>query len=53
MENLNGTRYQKNIQKVLEKRNLWHIKELKLAYSNFKSLDYQTPIKFKLCIKKI
>ena len=51
-ENPDGTWCQKGIQKVLEERNLWPIKELKLACPSPKCLDCQTAAEYKYCVKK-
>lgn len=50
-ENPDGTWCQKNIQKVLKERNLWPIKELKLACPSPKYLDCQTAAECKHCVK--
>lgn len=50
-KNLDKIQCQKNVQKVVKKRNLWPIKEFKLACPSFKCLDFQTSAKYKYCIK--
>ena len=52
-ENSDETRCQKSIQKVLEERNLWPIKGLKLACLSFKCLDCQIAAECKYCVKRI
>lgn len=51
-KNLDGTRCQKGIQKVLEEKNLWPIKGLKLACPSSKCLDCQTAAEYKYCVKR-
>lgn len=51
-ENTDNTCYQKGIRKVLEKRNFWPTKGLKLSCSSPKCLDCQLAAKYKLCVKK-
>lgn len=51
-ENPDRTWCQKGIQKVLEERNLWPIKGLKLACPSLKCLDCQIAAEYKHCVKQ-
>lgn len=51
-ENTDGTRCQKGIQRVLEERNLWSTKGLKLTCPSPKCFDCQLAAECKLCVNE-
>ena len=51
-ESTDGICCQKSIKRVLEERNFWLTKRLKLIYLSPKCLDYQSVVKYKLYVKE-